>query len=483
MRRILVILLCVAATSVSAQEDFEAIKARMQSNFNNIKTQAHNDFDAFRRKANEDYARFLEQAWRQMDAMSPIPAPRQPKPTSIPPHTATTPSSTPLDMEGIDPAAIAQEIDDVPEIQIPAEMETMGEEVEFYSSKVVMKVAKKVSSIVLGNTTEKVVASAWRQLAAGGYDPLLKDCLSQRSKMQLCDWAYIQLCGAAAKTTMDNRPNESVLLQAFLLTQSGYRVRLAEGNGRLVLLVPFDHTVYNYAFLNIDGQKYYVLDAGRKGTYRVCQASFPRERTASIAIARQPQLAMRATAARTYGGDGRYPEMKVTLGSNRNLIDFYSAYPVSDAWSSYARASLSESTKTQLYPALRALIAGKSKQKATDMLLDFVQHAFDYKTDQDQFGYERPLFGDESFYYPYNDCEDRSILFAILVRELVGLDVVLLHYPGHLATAVGLGESAKGDYVTVNGRRFTVCDPTYIGATIGESMPQFKNGKVKIIML
>jgi hypothetical protein len=37
--------------------------------------------------------------------------------------------------------------------------------------------------------------------------------------------------------------------------------------------------------------------------------------------------------------------------------------------------------------------------------------------------------------------------------------------------------------VTVKGRRFTVCDPTYIGATIGESMPQFKNGKVKIIML
>lgn len=483
MRRFLVILLCVAATSVSAQEDFEAIKARMQSNFNSFQRQARDDFDAFRRKANEDYARFLEQAWQQMDAMSPIPAPQQPKPTKVPPHVVTTPSSTPLDLESIAPAAIAQDIDDSPEIQISAEMETMDEEVDFYSTKVVMRVAQKVSSFVLGNTTEKVVASAWRKLAAGDYDPLLKDCLSQRNKMQLCDWAYIRLCNDAARTTMGNRQNESVMLQAFLLTQSGYRVRMAENNGKLVLLVPFDHTVYNYAFLNIDGEKYYVLDDNKKGTFRVCQASFPRERTASIAIARQPQLAMRATAAKTFGGNGRYPEMKVTLGSNRNLIDFYSQYPISDAWSSYAQASLSESTKNVLYPALRTHIAGKSKQKAVDMLLDFVQHAFDYKTDQEQFGYERPLFGDESFYYPYNDCEDRSIVFSILVHDLLGLDVVLLHYPGHLATAVDLGNSVKGDYVNVSGKRFVVCDPTYIGASVGESMPQFKDVKVKIIML
>ena len=74
-------------------------------------------------------------------------------------------------------------------------------------------------------------------------------------------------------------------------------------------------------------------------------------------------------------------------------------------------------------------------------------------------------------------------MFSILVRDLLGLDVVLLHYPGHLATAVDLGNSVKGDYVSVRGKRFVVCDPTYIGASIGESMPEFKNSKARIIVL
>ena len=65
-----------------------------------------------------------------------------------------------------------------------------------------------------------------------------------------------------------------------------------------------------------------------------------------------------------------------------------------------------------------------------------MQTAFDYKTDGDQFGYEKPFFVDELFYYPYSDCEDRAVLYSYLVRTLMGLDVVLLEYPNHMATAV-----------------------------------------------
>ena len=89
-----------------------------------------------------------------------------------------------------------------------------------------------------------------------------------------------------------------------------------------------------------------------------------------------------------------------------------------------------------MYPKLTQQIKGKSQKDAANILIDFVQTAFEYQTDDVQFGYERPLFADETFFYPYSDCEDRSILFAHLVKDLLGLDVVLLYYPGHLATAV-----------------------------------------------
>lgn len=45
--------------------------------------------------------------------------------------------------------------------------------------------------------------------------------------------------------------------------------------------------------------------------------------------------------------------------------------------------------KTQLYPELRGRLAGKDQRTAANMLLDFVQTAFKYKTDVEQFGKER----------------------------------------------------------------------------------------------
>ena len=146
-------------------------------------------------------------------------------------------------------------------------------------------------------------------------------------------------------------------------------------------------------------------------------------------------------------------------------------------------ASLSEQAKEGLYPVLRKNIEGKSKKDAAGVLLDFVQTAFDYKTDDEQFGVERPLFGDETLYYPFCDCEDRSILYSILVRELLGLDVVLLHYPDHLATAVCFNDNVEGDYMVLNGRRYVVCDPTYIGAGVGEAMSCYKNTKATILRI
>ena len=120
--------------------------------------------------------------------------------------------------------------------------------------------------------------------------------------------------------------------------------------------------------------------------------------------------------------------------------------------------------------------------EAANMLIDFVQTAFAYQTDGEQFGYEKPFFVDELFYYPYCDCEDRSILYSRLVRSLLNLDVVLLDYPNHIATAVCFTEQVEGDYILVNGKKYVICDPTYIGASIGMAMPQFKSVAAKVLM-
>ena len=64
----------------------------------------------------------------------------------------------------------------------------------------------------------------------------------------------------------------------------------------------------------------------------------------------------------------------------------------------------------------------------------------------------------------------------------MGLDVVLLDYPEHLSTAVCFTEDVEGDYLVLNGKKYIACDPTYIGANIGMSMPIMRKYNPAVVM-
>ncbi|MFQ6042627.1 MAG: hypothetical protein ACE5PV_17360, partial [Candidatus Poribacteria bacterium] len=101
----------------------------------------------------------------------------------------------------------------------------------------------------------------------------------------------------------------------------------------------------------------------------------------------------------------------------------------------------------------------------------------------EQFGGEKVLFPEESLFYDYSDCEDRSVLFAYLVRKLVGLEVIGLDFPGHIATGVKFNTDVTGDYVMYQNRRYIICDPTYINADAGVCMPKFRNTTLSVIRI
>lgn len=257
---------------------------------------------------------------------------------------------------------------------------------------------------------------------------------------------------------------------------------MARADGRLYLLLPTETIIYAACSTQIDGRRYYFLDndfAG--GGFHVCEFAFPGEQNFSLYIKEQPLFPVNETLCRMLKA-AKYPETETLLCPNRNLIDFYDTYPQC-RWDVHALASLSDHAKGKLYPVLKTTIAGKTDAEAANILINFVQTAFEYKTDQEQFGRERSLFPDETLYYDYSDCEDRAILFSALVRELLGLDAVLLYYPNHLATAVHFDEDVLGDYIELDDRKYIVCDPTYVGADIGRTMPGMDNQTAEVIIL
>ena len=152
-------------------------------------------------------------------------------------------------------------------------------------------------------------------------------------------------------------------------------------------------------------------------------------------------------------------------------------------WAMYAMTPLSPQTKTSLYPGLQKGIEGANKIEAAEKLLYWVQMGLKYEYDDKVWGHDRAFFAEESLFYPYCDCEDRSILYSRLIRDLLGLEVALIFYPGHLATAVRFDEDVEGDAMIIGGKRFVVCDPTYIGAPVGKQMPDLEYDKAQAIIL
>jgi len=459
-------------------DDFIHQKHQRWVTYKDAKQKAWADF---RDKLNKDYADKMSHQWTPCSVFAAKPIPKRPEP----PKPIMKTDQTPIPIKAVTYSEYVSAVTyDTPQpfqpIAHPDNEQDAAYTFSFHSTPCKVHLLREMY-FSLSDVSERTVAEGWRILSASGYDILADDCLNYRDQLDLNDWGYIELIKCLSKSFYGDETNEAVLMQAYLLVQSGYKVRLARSGNRLVLMMPFTTTIYQYSYFSLGGEKYYLLDDNKDGgSYYVFNCKFEGEKTASLDIKKEPRFFDESTPKKAFASR-RYPNASAIVTTNRNLMTFYSSCPVTSDWASYSRASLSRKVKRALYPTLRKQIASKSELEAANILLNFVQTAFDYKTDQEQFGYERPLFGDELFYYPYSDCEDRSILFSILVRDLLKLEVVLLNYPGHLATAVRFNEEVPGYYFGVNEKKYVLCDPTYIGAPVGDCMPQYVGTSAVIV--
>ena len=498
MKKLITVLALVFfMTSLKAQiEDpsFENYQKTTEVDFKKYSDSVSQEFLGFRQKANEEYAQFMREQWKAFAAMQEEQRPTIPEPPRPFERDKNTPiPDLPIRIP-VQPILIPEPSPIIP-IKLPDTPTPspfpVVKEFSFlcYGTPCTVRVSNGLK-FKLDNNSENSVADAWEQLSSETNEILLEDCLRLRKELSLGDWAYYCLLRDLGDSYFGNNTDESKIIQAYLLAQSGFDFRIARQNEHLVLLIPFDSDILSWEkspqyvtrYIPIDGRKYYIVSKSVGGSTHVFNHKFcDNNRVFSLRMSCPPKFAYKSTEIKTFAS-ARYPELNVKLATNKNLIDFYNEYP-SCYWDNYAWAGLSDDVKSKLYPVLRSNIKGKSQIEAANRLINFVQTAFEYKTDGGQFGYERSLFGDETFYYPFSDCEDRSILFSILVRDLLGLDVVLLHYHDHLATAVHYTEKLCGYYFTLDGKDYYISDPTYIGANVGECMPGYETESPEIFKL
>ena len=67
----------------------------------------------------------------------------------------------------------------------------------------------------------------------------------------------------------------------------------------------------------------------------------------------------------------------------------------------------------------------------------------------------------------------RQVLYQVLHRT----------YPAHIAAAVCFKGEVKGDYMQLGNKRYVICDATYIGAGVGEAMPDLKRTPAQVVRI
>ena len=262
-----------------------------------------------------------------------------------------------------------------------------------------------------------------------------------------------------------------------------------------------DAFVYSKVFYNYNDKNYYLYgdSISMDDTFiRVAKEGKPID----FRYQGEMKLAYKATKPRTIKSRWN-PDFIFTFQMNKNLVDYYGDVPsvsynknFMTRWATLANYPLEQQLKDSLVMPMKKKIEGLSQKDAVQQILWWThggvdlerenpsQDTFLYAYDEDVWGYDRAFCAEETLYYPYCDSEDRAILFSRLVRDVVGLDVALVYYPGHLATAVCFTEeSVKGDFLMVDHRRFIICDPTYIGSNVGETMPGMNNEETTVIMI
>lgn len=319
------------------------------------------------------------------------------------------------------------------------------------------------------------------------FSPVLRQCLSARYEYNLCDWAYVEMLDKLSKAIYGTY-NEATLLLSYLFLSSDLKMCLGKTSDNLYLLFASKSNIFNRGYFEIDGEGYYVWGNEPPSTIEAINFEFPKATGINLNLRHTPKLKMNYTEPRLLVS--KNGNISVEVSVNKNLVKFYNDYPrffnmpdFMTRWAFYADTPLDNAIQVAMYPVLKTQMSGMTRVQSLQELLHFVQTAFRYELDDVVWGEDRPFFAEESLFYKYCDCEDRSILFSRLVRDLLDMDVVLVYYPGHLATAVKTEEDIPGDYITLADGKYLICDPTYIGAPIGVTMPNMDNKTAKVILL
>jgi hypothetical protein len=475
----LIVLTCNLQTKAQVDDD----KKKTEQNFNSFKNKTEEDFANFKTQNDSIFLKNLEGIWKEFKVLSEERIQR------------IKPKIQPVASKGVEKIEIQQPdtVRKIEKIEQPEEL--LEKEQPHKDARKV--IPESITVNFFGETHQIIKPDDLPTLLRPDskniisfYEMYLKneklkkttlELYSTAKELELNDWGYLLLLKHASEKLF-TRANERVLYTWISLLKTGYNARIGYDEQNIYLLTATDGTIFNTRYINISGINYYIIafkdqkknDHGLKAY----ETKYPGTlQPISLMMNLLPKFKDMQVNKKIYFDDDT-----LSINLNQILISFLNDYPGCEL-PVYFNAPISEKIYTSLDLLLKPRLKGKSGVEKINILLKFIQKSFPYKTDEEQFGREKYMFGDETIYYPFTDCDDRAVLMTKLVHRYTGLETLGLDYPNHVSTAVKFNEIIKGDYISYNGEKYFICDPTYIGAHAGMAMEEMKTTVPVIISI
>jgi hypothetical protein len=160
-----------------------------------------------------------------------------------------------------------------------------------------------------------------------------------------------------------------------------------------------------------------------------------------------------------------------TTRTNASLTAYYRELPTISINTVYLNYGVSEQVRQSLVKEMKRAVKDMRTDVAVDFILKFTQFAYDYRKDEQVYGVEKFSFPEETLSNRFSDCEDKAMLFATLIHEVLGLKSVALYYKDaqHINVAIQSWDSKIGGNIQFNNENYIVCEPTYKGFAIGQN--------------
>ena len=456
-------IVAIALSTTLYAQSFEDFKRGQVQAFEDDKAQKEREFRSF-----------LSSEWKAYKESQGLSVYEKPKPKILPTvlekkYISVGPSVVIKSPVKKEPIIIEKVEEKIPDIENKPLLEVILFETTFS-----FEIDNSLTKASYYPQSKKGITHFFDILTKSSYQKTVDTLALHVKQYHLNDWALYLLSKKLSHHLYSN-DNEARLFQWFILNQLGFDIKVALQNNRIVLLSKSKNLIYATPNYTLSAQRYYAIDFYNKqglGSIKTYEGKYPdADKSLDLALKQIPSFSEN-TKERVLAFRYRGQKYSLHISYNQNLIDFMGSYPQAD-YEAYFNAPLDFRSADSLSKELQTIIDGKAASEAINILLFFVQHAFEYEVDQEQFGREKVMFAEETLYYKKSDCEDRSILFAYLIKNLLGYDVVGVKYADHMATAVAV--PIKGDALNVASHRYVIADPTYINAPIGKSMPKYKN--------